>query len=230
MKLVLEKAWDWNDQALMYFDTQRPVMEKFPFWWYHIENNEIRLIKQVSKNFGVIFAENRWIPEVEDEQTTVSNLQKYLDQSDLDVDTLSELERRSWMTLGEFNIEDYPLEQIVEYPSGGGAIFTFHPMLKRIIKIDQCNADGELIYTVRVEYKEEETKNDKNEVVGKRYFKSKTTTRSKIYQCESEQKKEWKELPNGKFIKQWVFRENINGKWTDQTEKYEKERRKIQYL
>jgi hypothetical protein len=155
MKLVLEKAWEWNDQALMYFDTQRPVMEKFPFWWYHIENNEIRLIKQVSKNFGVIFDENRWIEQ--DDRSTVEKLDNRNAFYEIDAETATELERRSWMSLGEpVDQEPTPKQVTIVHPNGGGCIYTFHPVHGRMLQSTWINQDGQIIYKAMYVY------NDKN--------------------------------------------------------------------
>ena len=71
MRLVLEKPWTWNDNALMYFDRQRPEMVNFPFWWYLIEGRTVQYIKQLSKNCGICYAENRWIEINEQDIETV---------------------------------------------------------------------------------------------------------------------------------------------------------------
>jgi len=218
MKLVLEKAWDWNDQALMYFDTQRPVMEKFPFWWYHIENNEIRLIKQVSKNFGVIFAENRWIPEVEDDGLIENNLNNWYNKEDLDQDTLGELERRSWITLGQFVVDDYPNELLIEYESGGGVIFKFHPSTKKIIEVTKCNSDGIIIYHCKVFFEYVETKETQERKVYKTGHSIMDVRL--FYRCESF-KGEWQKTSDGKSFRPWIFREYENQKW--QIKDYRKE-------
>jgi len=155
MKLVLEKPWDWNDQALMYFDTQRPVMEKFPFWWYHIEGREVRLIKQISKNCGVVFNENRWIEQ--DDRTTVEKLDNRNAFYEIDAETATELERRSWMSLGEpVDQEPTPKQVTIVHPNGGGCIYTFHPVHGRMLQSTWINQDGEIIYKAMYVY------NDKN--------------------------------------------------------------------
>jgi len=210
MKLVLEKKWTWNDQILMYFDHQRPDMVNFPFWWYHIEDREIRLIKQVSKTFGVVFAENRWIPEPEDIELTVKNLSSYYEDNDLDSDTLTELERRSWCTLGQFIVDDYPNELLIEYSSGGGVIFKFHPTTKKIMEVTKCNSDGIIIYHCKVDFDEIITK----ETGKKRIIKSRSSIfdiRS-FYRCESE-KGNWQKDDNGKSFRPWIFRELVDKKW-----------------
>ncbi len=210
MKLVLEKEWQWNDHALMYFDAQRPVMQNFPFFWYHVHDRKVRLIKQISKTCGVIFAENRWIPEPEDIELTVKNLSSYYEDNDLDSDTLTELERRSWCTLGQFLVDDYPNELLIEYPSGGGVIFKFHPTTKKIMEVTKCNSDGIIIYHCKVDFDEIITK----ETGKKRIIKSRSSIcdiRS-FYRCESEQG-EWQESSNGKWNKPWVFRELEDKKW-----------------
>lgn len=209
-KLVLEKAWEWNDKILMYFDHQRPDMVNFPFWWYHIEGREIRLIKQVSKTFGVVFAENRWIPEVEDIGILTNDLKGHYNNEDFDSDTLSELERRSWVTLGQFVVDDYPNELLIEYPSGGGVIFKFHPMTKKIMEITKCNSDGIIIYHCKVDFEETTVRETGEKKIVK--IRSSIFDIRAFYRCESEQG-EWEESSNGKWNKPWVFRELIDQKW-----------------
>jgi hypothetical protein len=144
-KLVLEKAWEWNNQALMFFDHQRPAMENFPFWWYHIEGREVRLIKQISKNVSVIFGENKWIEQ--DDRTAVEKLDKRNAFYEIDSETATELERRSWMSLGEeINTDPTPKEVTIVYPNGGGCIYTFHPVHGRMLQCTWINQDGEIIY------------------------------------------------------------------------------------
>ena len=209
-KLVLEKAWEWNDKILMYFDHQRPDMVNFPFWWYHIEGREIRLIKQVSKTFGVVFSENRWIPEVEEVEILVNSLDSYYQDHDLDSDTLSEIERRSWSTLGQYVIDDYPNELLIEYASGGGVIFKFHPTTKKILEVTKCNSDGIIIYHCKVDFEEITTK----ETGQKKIIKSRSSIFDirAFYRCESE-KGNWVTDHNGKKSRPWVFRELIDQKW-----------------
>jgi hypothetical protein len=154
-KLVLEKAWDWNDQALMYFDAQRPVMTNFPFFWYHIHEREVRLIKQISKTCGVIFAENKWI-EI-DERSTVEKMDKRNAFYEVDSETATELERRSWMSLGEeINLEETPKQVTIVHPNGGGCIYQFHPVHGRMLQATWISQDGEIIYKAMYVY------NDKN--------------------------------------------------------------------
>jgi hypothetical protein len=155
MKLVLENPWDWNDHALMYFDAQRPVMINFPFFWYHIHEREVRLIKQISKTCGVIFGENKWI-EV-DERTTVEKMDKRNAYFETDTETASELERRSWNTLGEVvDLEETPKQVTIVHPNGGGCIYTFHPVHGRVLQATWISQDGEIIYKAMYVY------NDKN--------------------------------------------------------------------
>ncbi|MEI7489631.1 MAG: hypothetical protein WCJ72_19875 [Chryseobacterium sp.] len=210
MKLVLEKDWTWNDNVLMYFDHNRPEMVKFPFWWYHIQDREIRFIKQVSKTFGVVFAENRWIPEPEDIELTVKNLSSYYEDNDLDSDTLTELERRSWVTLGQFVVDDYPNELLIEYPSGGGVIFKFHPTTKKIMEVTKCNSDGIIIYHCKVDFEETTVKETGQKKIVK--IRSSIFDIRAFYRCESEQG-EWQESSNEKWNKPWVFRELEDKKW-----------------
>jgi hypothetical protein len=152
MKLVLEKPWEWNEQALMYFDRQRPEMFRFPFWWYHIEGREVRLIKQISKNCGICFAENRW---VEREATFAEQLQEKLATYEIDAETASELERRSWMTLGEVeSLEAAPKQVTIVHPNGGGCIYNFHPVHGRMLNCTWINQDGEIIYKAMYVYNE----------------------------------------------------------------------------
>ena len=226
MKLVLEKPWTWNDNALMYFDRQRPEMVNFPFWWYLIEGRNIQYIKQLTKNCGICYAENRWI-EI-DEQDIVNVVPKV--DEEIDRELANEIERRSWFTLGDVVIDSPENQYVIHYASGGGSILTFHPVLKRLIKVEQCNSDGELIFILKVNYNEIEVRDDQKKLIETKYYKSGSTVRSKLYQCESNKAKEWTELPNGKFIKKWIFTEKVNGVWKNQTEKYESERRKKQYL
>jgi hypothetical protein len=154
-KLVLEKPWEWNERALMYFDTQRPVLENFPFWWYHIEGREVRLIKQISKTCGVCFGENKWV-EV-DERSTVEKLDKRNAFYEVDSETATELERRSWMSLGEsVDLEPTPKQVTIVHPNGGGCIYTFHPVHGRMLQCTWISQDGEIIYKAMYVY------NDKN--------------------------------------------------------------------
>jgi hypothetical protein len=210
MKLVLEKEWQWNDQVLMYFDDNRPEMVNFPFWWYHIENRNIKFIKQVSKTFGVVFAENRWIPEVEDIGILTTDLKGHYNKEDYDSDTINELERRSWITLGQFVVDDYPNESLIEYPGGGGAIFKFHPMTKKILEVTQIDSDGIIFYNCKVEFEETNVEGT-NE---KRLFKSKSTVYNNLGPYASVAKKdtEWQKNKNGEWRKDWLFYELENFK------------------
>ena len=150
MKLVLEKPWDWNDQALMYFDCQRPVMTRFPFWWYHVEGRQVRLIKQISVNCGICFGENRWIEQA---PSFTEQLEEKNAFYEVDAETATELERRSWMTIGEVeNIEASPKQVTIVHPNGGGCIYTFHPVHGRMINCTWISQDGEIIYKAMYVY------------------------------------------------------------------------------
>lgn len=210
MKLVLEKPWDWNDQALMYFDCQRPVMTRFPFWWYHVEGRQVRLIKQISKTFGVCFAENRWIEEVEENGDYALNLENIYSHLEYDSNTISELERRSWMTLGQFVIDDYANEFMIEYPSGGGVIFKFHPMTKKIIEVTKCDSDGIIVYYCKIDFEEVVEK----ETNKKKIYKSKSLVYDNVaaYACMSKKPDDWQENEHGKYVKDWKFYEMENKK------------------
>lgn len=224
-KLQLERPWEWNEQAEMFCYPDRPTRTDYPFWWYNVDGLKISLIKQVSKYFGVIFQENRYITA--EQSAIVDNFSKiHLD--DYDSDTAEEIFRRSWMTLGEYVPDDYENEIIIEYPSGGAVVFTIHPKIKKITEVTQCDADGVLTAMTRVNYGVVLKKNDKDEIVEERYYKSEVKVFDKRlkYHCESEKDKEWTETKNGKFVKKWIFRELLNNKMTDKTEDYETRRYK----
>lgn len=210
MKLVLEKPWTWNDNALMYFDAQRPEMINFPFWWYHIHDREVRLIKQISKTCGVIFGENRWIPEVEDIGILTTDLKGHYNKEDYDIDTINELERRSWITLGQFVVDDYPNESLIEYPGGGGAIFKFDPMTKKILEVTQIDGDGIIFYNCKVKFEEVNIEGTDQ----KRLFKSRSVVYNNKgpYGCMAKKDSEWKKNQNGEYKKDWLFYELENFK------------------
>jgi len=150
-KYVLEKPWVWNEQAIMYYDGQRPQRTDFPFWWYRVQDLEISLVKQISQNCGIIFHENRWIEY--DERTVVEKMAKRNVVEEMDSETATELERRSWMTLGEVeDLEPTPKEVVINHPSGGGAIYRFHPVHGRLWQCTWINSEGEIIYKSMFEY------------------------------------------------------------------------------
>ena len=150
-KLQLERPWEWNEQAVIYYDGQRPDRTDYPFFWYKVEGLEIALVKQVDKFFGVIFQENRWV-EVDD-RTVVEKLAKRNHVDDLDLETATELERRSWMTLGEVSdLEPTPREVIISHESGGHCIYKFHPVHGRLSQTTWINDCGEIIYKAMFEY------------------------------------------------------------------------------
>ena len=152
MRLVLEKPWTWNDNALMYFDRQRPEMVNFPFWWYLIEGRTVQYIKQLSKNCGICYAENRWI---ERDDTIAEQLEEKSAVYEMDAETATELERRSWMTLGEVElVQPAPRQVTIVHPNGGGCIYTFHPAHGRMMQCTWMNQDGEIIYKAMYSYNE----------------------------------------------------------------------------
>jgi hypothetical protein len=154
MKLVLEKPWTWNENTLMYFDQQRPEFINFPFWWYHIQEREIRLIKQISKNCSVIFGENKWIEQ--DERTAVAKMDKRNAYYETDSETATDLERRSWATLGDMaDLEPTPKQVTIVHPCGGGCIYTFHPVHGKMLQCTWINQDGQIIYKAMYIYNDD---------------------------------------------------------------------------
>lgn len=144
-KYKLEKPWDWNEQAEMYYNNQRPTRTDYPFFWYKVEGDDIALIKQISKFCGVIHQENRWV--IVDERTVVEKLAKRNHMEEVDAETATELERRSWMTLGEVqDLEPTPKDVVISYENSGGCIYKFHPVHGRLMQATWINADGEIIY------------------------------------------------------------------------------------
>jgi hypothetical protein len=147
----LEKAWDWNEQAEIYYNNERPDRTDYPFWWYKVDGDDIYLIKQISKFCGVIQRENRYV--LIDDRSTVEKLAKRNYVDDIDQETASELERRSWYTLGEVqDLEPTPREVVISHENGGGCIYRFHPVHGRMISCIWINADGETIYKSIFEY------------------------------------------------------------------------------
>ena len=150
-KYQLERPWDWNERAEMYYNNERPTRTDYPFWWYKVEGDDIYLIKQITKFWGVIHNQNKYVL-IEDE-SLISNLAKKHYLEDVDNETAYELERRSWMTLGEVDdLEKTPSEVVISYEGGGGCIYKFHPVHGRIVSCIWVDADGVIIYKSIFEY------------------------------------------------------------------------------
>ena len=148
---ILQKEWTWRSDAEIYDEGQRPTRTDYPFWWYAVIGDEIELRKQVSKTFGIIFDSNKLV--IQDLRSAVEKIDKKNSYYELDSETASEIERRSWMTLGEVvEPERAPLEVTISHPSGGGAIYKFHPVHGRLWQTTWINQDGEIIYKAMFEY------------------------------------------------------------------------------
>jgi hypothetical protein len=64
-----------------------------------------------------------------------------------DNETATNLERRSWTTLGEVaDLEPSPKEVTIMYEEGGGCIYKFHPVHGQIQQSTYINQDGEIYY------------------------------------------------------------------------------------
>lgn len=151
VNLVLEKEWSWRKDADIYDEGHRPTRTDYPFWWYSVIGNEIELRKQVSRTFGIIFDSNKLV--IEDTRTSAEKLNKKNSFYEIDSETASELERRSWMSLGEpEEVEKAPLEYTISHPSGGGAVYKFHPVTGKLWQTTWINSDGEITYKAMFEY------------------------------------------------------------------------------
>ena len=153
-KYVLQKSWVWDDNAVIYYGAG-PTRTDYPFFYYLQRDNNIQYRKQISKYCSIMFDENFWI--VEDSRTVVEKLENKNAYLEMDSETATELERRSWMTLGEeLDLEPTPKEVTIIHPNGGGAIYKFHPVHGRLLQCTWINQDGEIFYKSMFVY------NDKN--------------------------------------------------------------------
>lgn len=100
--MKLYKPWVWRENAIMYDHPSKVVHEPYPFYWYRVTDLEIELVKQISKNCGVVQDWNHYVkPEPVTELIAVSVIEDmYIDH-------------RSWLTLGEVPID--PIDPITTF-------------------------------------------------------------------------------------------------------------------
>jgi hypothetical protein len=104
MKLV--KEWIWKPEASIYEHSSQVVHYAYPFYWYRVYGNEIELVKQISKNVGIVQDWNSLVqdqPEVVAPEVVSSIEDMYVDH-------------RSWLTLGEVSSD--PIDQVAEFTWG----------------------------------------------------------------------------------------------------------------
>jgi hypothetical protein len=101
--MKLAKPWDWNENAIIYTHPSEVVHEPYPFYWYRVTGLHIELIKQISKNCGIVQAENDFIPSTPVSVETAPTMS---------VDDMY-IDRRSWLTLGE--VVPDPIDQIAVF-------------------------------------------------------------------------------------------------------------------
>jgi hypothetical protein len=108
MKHQLLKPWDWRDVPIVYGACLEWIKDQydFPFYWYRQIDNKIELVKQLSRNCGVVQDSNEWIPS----QITLAKPETISPVEEMYLD------RRSWLTLGEVPYD--PLDQLSTFTWG----------------------------------------------------------------------------------------------------------------
>lgn len=103
--MKLSKEWIWKPEANIYEHSSQVVHYAYPFYWYRVYGNEIELVKQISKNVGIVQDWNSLIedqPEIQAEPiASVEDM--YIDH-------------RSWLTLGEVSSD--PIDMVGEFTWG----------------------------------------------------------------------------------------------------------------
>lgn len=151
-----EKQWKWNENAPMY-DSLEWLNDHndFPIFWYRFfEDGEVWYIKQVNKNYGIIYDENYYgFPREKSAVARLSkrSVQKFVDKEVVDYHTM-----KSWMTLGVTEQENVDEITYIVRPSGGGYIMKFHPVTKKWIQKIHVDENGEVCYRARNLVKQKE--------------------------------------------------------------------------
>jgi hypothetical protein len=108
MKLL--KPWVWRENAVIYNHPSEVEHQPYPFYWYRATGLQIELVKQVSKNCGIVQDSNEYIkPE------PIGIIDNVVDSIVTPVEEMY-IDRRSWMTLGEVPYD--PIDQIETYTWG----------------------------------------------------------------------------------------------------------------
>ena len=103
--MKLAKEWIWKPEANIYEHSSQVVHYAYPFYWYRVYGNEIELIKQISKNVGIV---QDWNSLIEDKPEVQS--EPIASVEDMYIDP------RSWLTLGEVSSD--PIDMVGEFNWG----------------------------------------------------------------------------------------------------------------
>lgn len=103
--MKLAKEWIWKPEANIYEHSSQVVHYAYPFYWYRVYGNEIELVKQVSKNVGIV---QDWNSLVEEKAEVHAELIASVEDMYID--------HRSWLTLGE--VVSDPIDQVAEFTWG----------------------------------------------------------------------------------------------------------------
>lgn len=136
--MKLAKEWIWKPEANIYEHSSQVVHYAYPFYWYRVYGFEIELVKQISKNVGIVQDWNSLIedkPEIQAEPiASVEDM--YIDH-------------RSWLTLGEVSSD--PIDMVGEFTWGDTTTKLEYTPDGQLYSIRHY-VDGKIVYVGQYSY------------------------------------------------------------------------------